>query len=344
MSQFPPSSAFAGPTVWANGANYPVSSNAWSATPLKVTPGYSYFTPKNAVTAQELNELLYSITSADSVAASGTGLLAQFTPVMGQEFPFGCTMLQYGSGSDPTLGGAVWDPYNYQWLACIYGTGFTNVPYLFRSADGSSWLPSTTVKASGTMGLGGIASAPGGTIVIWDRGIPNFWFSVDGGVTFTVGTSSLPSSLSTASESMAASQMTYFNGNFYLLTQTLASSHYSVKLWYAPAASFGATTVWTDITEQAKCDDNDGADARTSIQDVRRKRNPRHRYLQCSLYARGARSDCLSYRRLRCRCELAVSLRLRSYAHERDVLLRSNGSIRLLGQWGDRRIASDLDD
>jgi hypothetical protein len=65
---------------FAAGTNYPVGANPWNATPLKVAPGYSYFTPGLAPSAQELN---YLFNQRDGQLASATaGVLTSFYPTL----------------------------------------------------------------------------------------------------------------------------------------------------------------------------------------------------------------------------------------------------------------------
>ncbi len=245
------------PVQWATTTNYPAGGNPWNGTATKDVPGYSYFTPGVAPSGQELNSLFNTITgdytSATSTLVTAVNALAQFSPSLGQNYPYS-GIADTESSIDQAVTNAYWDPYNYVWIYWAYNLEVTSAPLIHFLIGGNYKLDTATTSTTTTR-IGGVATEPGKIIVLWDGDDTVFKFSVNGGNTFNPSTAIMPTELANLSFAQIGpsweSLVTYFNGNFYFMTSSshgVSGSQYTARLFYAPSSGYSATTVWVDIT------------------------------------------------------------------------------------------------
>lgn len=128
---------------WAQTANFPAGGNPWSGTPTKVAPAYTFFTPNQPPSAQELNYILNArdIALASVSASSALDTASNWGPVAFDS-----------SGSARNVQGAAYDPCYGRWLAVCY----TTTASIIESHDMKVWdtlsvgsLPNNTFTPSG---------------------------------------------------------------------------------------------------------------------------------------------------------------------------------------------------
>jgi hypothetical protein len=121
---------------WAATANYPAGGNAWSSTQTKVNPAYTYFTPNQPPSAQELNYMFNQRDLAQS--AMGTNLtndaVANWSPIkIGSSGANG-----FGDGTQAwQFADVKFDPDWGWWVAVAFTT--TPTTALLYSDDGLNW-------------------------------------------------------------------------------------------------------------------------------------------------------------------------------------------------------------
>lgn len=113
---------------WAATANYPVLGAGWDNTLTKVTPAYSYFTPGQTPTAQELNAMFNArdLALASVSATSASDAIANWGP------------LNANVAAGIFCYGITYDPVNGMWLALLSNPGASI--FFYYSIDGRTWL------------------------------------------------------------------------------------------------------------------------------------------------------------------------------------------------------------
>jgi hypothetical protein len=135
--------------LWANGTNYPAGSNTYNGTPIKVDPNYAYFTPDQASTAQEMNQILNAISVQSSVGGAVPGV------------SWGATFTASATAGYVNFYGGAWDPVGNTWLVCAgsSGTVSSNVFLAYGVNDAGGW--SSVDNGAGALGFATSAAFDG---------------------------------------------------------------------------------------------------------------------------------------------------------------------------------------
>jgi len=244
---------------WSLTQNYPAGANPWNGTATKVLPGYTFFTPGVAPSAQEFDYAFNAFGETDVLLGSIS--VNQWTPIQ----PVG-TM---SSGSSTTLDMMAWDPNNTFWVSASHSSG----EYSVSMDDGVIWVDIGVLPGQAA----GIGPMPNGTgSIISFAGTVNIQFAdyqgtvtdtgthlgisnVDGGVTFGHPASGkvvgiLDDSVNENAHAFSAVGATVTDLTASLPTQWATATNLSHTSYWTSApgpandqlVAFGATTVSTD--------------------------------------------------------------------------------------------------
>lgn len=222
-------------TPWAQTQNYSAGAFAWSGTPTKVAPAYSYFTPNVPPAAQELNFILNQRDAILSGVAMGTWATG------------------VANWNDPTtnIGGAVvpncptaacWDAFSGQWMVACEVPDVSVQPALMQSPDGKMWrnISGGVTGASARIPWAVVTNPSNGDIAL---------LRSDGTTTsFTRWAGGTGAAVDTVQGFLAAVDqgvLSYFNGGFIFVGATnLLGNNWTG----ASATSTNGVGVWTNAT------------------------------------------------------------------------------------------------
>jgi hypothetical protein len=222
------------PPVWASGGvSYPAGASPWSATPVRLLPLVSYFTPNAPAPAEEMNYILgVGYDQQNALATSFLGAFDFVSPIQAINWP--TTVARTGGAGTERIQSAFWDTFNSRWIMLSGLTGGTTPKYINASIDGG--LSYTVLSTQSPTGAGHLLAGcadPGSNKSVICPSAQTFLYVSTNGTSWATAT--------TSSASVTCSAPVFFNGLF--VVPGCESGTTTAHLTTSPD-----TATWTDRT------------------------------------------------------------------------------------------------